>query len=45
MNDVRRDRQDDLGGDPVGLKGTYKIADEREIADPWDGDAGFAILF
>ena len=45
MNDVRRDRQDHLGGDPLGFKTTYEIADEREIADPWDGGAGFAILF
>ena len=45
MNDVRRDRQDHLGGDPLGYNGTQQIADEREIADPWDGGAGFLILF
>ena len=27
------------------LKGTQEIADEGEIADPWDGGAGFSILF
>ena len=45
MNDVRCDRQDHLGGDPLGLKRTQEIADEREIADPWDSGAGFAVLF
>ena len=45
MNDVRCDRQDHLGGDPLGLKRTQEIADEREIADPWDSGAGLAILF
>ena len=45
MNDVWRDRQDHLGGDPLGLKGTQEIAYEGEITDLWDGGADFAILF
>ena len=42
---MRRDRQNHFGGHPLSLKRTEEIADEREIADPWDGDAGLAVLF